>query len=76
MRTTTSVGHAPHDGMKLPPPSMTGAMSLDRALAARRSVREFASTALTWQQIGQLLWAAQGITHDAELRTAPSAGAT
>lgn len=27
-------------------------------------------------QIGQLLWAAQGITHDGDKRTAPSAGAT
>jgi nitroreductase len=51
-------------------------MSLDAALAARRSVREFASTPLTWREVGQLLWAAQGITHEEGKRTAPSAGAT
>ena len=42
----------------------------------RRSVRDFGSTQLTWREIGQLLWAAQGITHEEGKRTAPSAGAT
>ena len=41
----------------------------------RRSVRELASAPLTWQDIGQLLWATQGITGDEGLRAAPSAGA-
>jgi SagB-type dehydrogenase family enzyme len=50
-------------------------MSVEEALAKRRSVREFALSTLNWQQIGQLLWAAQGITHPEGLRTAPSAGA-
>jgi SagB-type dehydrogenase family enzyme len=55
-------------------------MSLEEALAARRSVRSYARTSLTWQEIGQLLWAAQGVTLDrgpssAGLRSAPSAGA-
>lgn len=44
-------------------------------LAQRRSVREFSDQQLTLEELGQLLWAAQGITHPAGYRTAPSAGA-
>jgi SagB-type dehydrogenase family enzyme len=50
-------------------------MSLEEALARRRSVREFTREALTQRELSQLLWAAQGITHPEGLRTAPSAGA-
>ena len=50
-------------------------MSLDEALASRRSVREFTSEPLSLEQVSQLLWAAQGITADWGGRTAPSAGA-
>jgi SagB-type dehydrogenase family enzyme len=61
----------------LPPPVTKGAMSLEEALAARRSVRQFAPTPLTIEQVGQLCWAAQGVTDPKRgLRTAPSAGAT
>lgn len=63
------------DTMNLPPPTVEGHMSLEEALAQRRSVREFAPRSLTWGEVGQLLWAAQGVTHPAGLRTAPSAGA-
>jgi SagB-type dehydrogenase family enzyme len=66
----------PRDAVKLPAPHTTGAVSLNEALATRRSVREFTSAALTWDEIGQLLWAAQGVTHEEDKRTAPSAGAT
>lgn len=76
MTAKSSVGQVSRDIVRLPAPRTTGAVSLDQALTARRSVREFASTALTWNQIGQLLWTAQGITHDGDNRTAPSAGAT
>lgn len=42
----------------------------------RRSIREFTDEPLTINQIGQLCWAAQGITEpNKEFRTAPSAGA-
>ena len=61
-------------GVSLPPPA-TGAMSLEDALAHRRSVREFAPGALTLAEISRLAWAAQGVTAP-ERRTAPSAGAT
>jgi SagB-type dehydrogenase family enzyme len=50
-------------------------MSLEEVLARRRSVREFTREALSERELSQLLWAAQGITHAAGLRTAPSAGA-
>lgn len=59
----------------LPPPAVNGTHSLERLLEQRRSVREFASAPLTLAQLGQLLWAAQGITSREGLRTAPSAGA-
>jgi SagB-type dehydrogenase family enzyme len=72
----SSMGQMRRDVVKLPAPRTTGGMSLGQALVARRSVREFASNQLTWSEIGQLLWAAQGITHDEGKRTAPSAGAT
>jgi SagB-type dehydrogenase family enzyme len=49
-------------------------MSLVEALAQRRSQRSFADKPLSSEQIGQLCWAAQGITDEARgLRTAPSA---
>lgn len=59
----------------LPAPRPRGPVSLEQALAARRSVRTFTGQALTPDQLSQLLWAAQGITVDWGGRTAPSAGA-
>ncbi len=53
-------------------------MTLDQALAGRRSVREFRPEPLTLGQLGYLLWAATGVQrteHRFESRTAPSAGA-
>lgn len=61
--------------IELPAPRLAGPMSLEQALAARRSERAFRSDPLTPDEVGQLLWAAQGITHPDGLRTAPSAGA-
>ena len=61
--------------LRLPPPEQKGKMSLEEALARRRSVREFRAEALTDRELSQLLWAAQGITHADGLRAAPSAGA-
>jgi len=60
----------------LPEPNLTSNVSLEEALAGRRSVRRFSSRALELEQIGQLAWAGQGITDRADgFRTAPSAGA-
>ncbi len=61
--------------IELPAPRLKGTLTLEEALARRRSVREFTGDALTLEEIGQLLWAAQGITHPTGKRTAPSAGA-
>lgn len=59
----------------LPSPSTSGDVSVEEALRRRASVRSFTAAELTLQQIGQLLWAAQGVTRDWGGRTAPSAGA-
>lgn len=61
-------------GVSLPPPPTAGAISLEEALARRRSVREFAPGTLTLDEVSRLAWAAQGVTAP-ERRTAPSAGA-
>lgn len=65
----------------LPAPSTDGGISVEKALATRRSHRTLAGDALTLRQLSQLLWAGQGVTATTEnpprrLRTAPSAGAT
>jgi SagB-type dehydrogenase family enzyme len=59
----------------LPEPTLRGEVSVERALALRRSVRAFAPEPLPVSAVSQLLWAAQGLTDPAGLRAAPSAGA-
>ncbi|MCG6958082.1 MAG: SagB/ThcOx family dehydrogenase [Gemmatimonadetes bacterium] len=74
----------------LPAPTTAGGAPLTRALAERRSVRTFQDAPLTLAEVGQLLWAAQGVTQTGPApagwrsewgawsgggRTAPSAGA-
>lgn len=59
----------------LPDPSITSELSVEEALARRRSVRDFKKESLSLRELGQLLWAAQGITSPGGKRTAPSAGA-
>jgi SagB-type dehydrogenase family enzyme len=62
--------------IQLPPPRLTGTMSLEAALAARHSVRSFSPKPLDYAQLGQLAWAAQGVIEQKTgFRTAPSAGA-
>ena len=65
----------PGENVALPEPSVAGSTSLEQLLAQRRSIRDFQSSELELAEIGQLLWAAQGITHSQGYRTAPSAGA-
>jgi SagB-type dehydrogenase family enzyme len=59
----------------LPEPALDGRVSLERTLVRRRSVRRYGPDALALAEAGQLLWAAQGITHGDGKRTSPSAGA-
>lgn len=59
----------------LPDPRSQGERSFEAILSSRRSVREFTDEPLTDSDISQLLWATQGVTNPAGLRTAPSAGA-
>jgi SagB-type dehydrogenase family enzyme len=60
----------------LPSPQTDGEISVEKALANRRSHRGFQDRALSKEQLSQLLWAAYGITSpERGLRTAPSAGA-
>ncbi|MFW5743581.1 MAG: SagB/ThcOx family dehydrogenase [Spirochaetota bacterium] len=61
----------------LPQAGDDGPMSLERAIAGRHSVRSYTERGLELEQIGQLLWAALGITVDGvsgPTRAAPSAG--
>lgn len=61
---------------ELPPPVVAGRMSLEEAIAQRRSVRGFADIPLTIAEVSQLCWAGQGITDPrGRFRASPSAGA-
>lgn len=58
-------------------PTIQGEISLEQAIRQRRSVREYGPDPLTFSEISQLAWAAQGVTDPAQgYRAAPSAGAT
>ncbi len=68
----------------LPEPDYKGGISVESALYKRRSVRDYEETALSLNEISQILWAAYGITKPYDdgrdflrggLKTAPSAGA-
>ena len=74
-RATDVEEEASESRIALPQPDTCGTMPLEMAIARRRSIRSYTAQDLTLAQLGQLLWAAQGIT-DAEkgLRAAPSAG--
>ena len=67
----------------LPPPVTESGVSVEEAIASRRSRRDFQDKPLTVEQLSQILWAAYGITQPVPdnpqlrggLRTTPSAGA-
>ncbi|MEA3254175.1 MAG: nitroreductase family protein, partial [Chloroflexota bacterium] len=65
----------PNFAIRLPPPRLKSLVSLEEAIARRRSVRKYLAEPLTLDQVGQILWSAQGITGAGRLRTSPSAGA-
>jgi len=74
MATAVLMAEVPARTIDLPKPCFHGAISLEKVLCTRRSVRAFSNEALELSQIGQLAWAAQGVTSAEAQRTAPSAG--
>jgi SagB-type dehydrogenase family enzyme len=76
------------DLIQLPAVRLDGPVSVEEALSERRSIRNYGAGRLTLDELGQVLWSAQGITYPIEqtpegfqrewrggFRTAPSAGA-
>ena len=61
--------------IKLPQPIFDSKVSVEAALWARKSIRSYQGEGLTLAEVGQLLWAAQGINRKNGMRSAPSAGA-
>ncbi len=59
----------------LPNPIVTSDVSVEEAMRSRRSVRAYSTEALSQAELGQMLWAAQGVTNQNGYRTVPSAGA-
>lgn len=59
----------------LPPPETAGDVPVETCLATRRSVRDYAAAPVNLKELGQLLWAMQGVSGLGGLRTCPSAGA-
>lgn len=67
----------PETAIPLPDPRTTGPESLEATIADRRSRRRLGGGPLALATVGQLLWAAQGVTDQADdFRAVPSAGAT
>lgn len=63
--------------IKLPSPVQQGTLSLEEIISKRRSERTFRGNPLNINEVGQLLWSAQGITLQPRgFRAVPSAGAT
>lgn len=59
--------------IELPKPEVTTGMSVEEALAVRRSKRVYSEEPVTLSELSQMLWAGQGTTDDKNHRTAPSA---
>jgi SagB-type dehydrogenase family enzyme len=76
VRTDGGRGWGTTESVPLPAPSDDGDLPVEAAIADRRSRREYADRALDRRELGQLLWAAQGVTERSSgFRAAPSAGA-
>jgi SagB-type dehydrogenase family enzyme len=75
--------HPAANVVKLPDPTSDGKVSVEKTMAERRSVRQYANAPLKLADVSQLLWAAYGVTQPVPnapqlrggLKTAPSAGA-
>jgi SagB-type dehydrogenase family enzyme len=74
--------HPAPNVVKLPDPARDGKVSVEKTMAERRSVRQYADAPLKLADISQLLWAAYGVTQPVPnvpqlhggLKAAPSAG--
>lgn len=65
---------AGEDDIRLPQPDMKRNCTVMQALQQRCSTRDFATRELSEQDLGDLLWAANGVNrHETGKRTAPSA---
>jgi SagB-type dehydrogenase family enzyme len=62
--------------IQLPPPNQDGSVPVEKAIAERRSIREYTEDSLSLEIVSQMMWASQGKTHGEWGRAAPSAGAT
>ncbi len=65
--------------IQLPKPSLTGKMSVETAMAKKKSVRAFSSDGLSQSQVSQMLWSANGdlpvdAVSSATMKVLPSAG--
>lgn len=70
-KTATPVEMSEH--IQLVAPGSVGGTSINEALAARRSWREFSAERLTLEELSGVLWAAAGINRADGKLTAPSA---
>lgn len=76
VRTDGGSGWQASESVPLPSPDHAGAVSVEEAIVNRRSRREYDDRALDRRELGQVLWATQGVTDRVTgYRAAPSAGA-
>ncbi|MHC4663097.1 MAG: SagB/ThcOx family dehydrogenase [Planctomycetota bacterium] len=62
--------------IQLPEPKMDGTISLEKAIAGRRSRRKYGERKLDISELGQMLWSGLGITgRSGKFKASPSAGA-
>jgi SagB-type dehydrogenase family enzyme len=61
--------------VKLPELKVSSKSRIEELIEKRRSVRKYTDRELSESVISRILWAAQGISSEAGLRTSPSAGA-
>jgi len=65
-----------NESLSLPSPQEESDTAVEKAIANRRSRREYGTQPLTRRELSQLLWAGQGVTdRSTGYRAAPSAGA-
>ncbi|UCE13520.1 MAG: SagB family peptide dehydrogenase [Candidatus Heimdallarchaeota archaeon] len=64
------------DVLSLPPPDLTGYLPLSSAIHKAKQAQDLRNYILKNDDVSQILWALQGITHGFGFRTVPSAGAT